>query len=203
MQSESESSQESIVESTLSSSTKSGSEKSCSSFSKADTNVVERILGLKIESLKRNFELRIEKLIDLLDVPDRLLEDAYKNLRDNLRTLEFPSDDVNKETKSVIIRSLLQAVNLYFLDKFNVQKDELLIEQELPVIWFKYHGKINLAVIRSTDKFDAGRGYFFVVECSMGDPLDRLKQCIMCLKRVQQLNPNEKVRIELRFSRSN
>ena len=169
------------------------------SFSEVYIDEVERIMGINFESLKRDLELKIENLLELQDVPDLLLDKAYNKVRNSIRTLGYPSDVVNKQTKSTIVSSLLQEINLYFLDKFNIKKDQLLIEQEVPIIWFKYRGKISFAITRSTDMFDGDRSYYFVVECSKSDPLDGLKQCIMYLHRVQRLNPNKNVRSELFF----
>lgn len=135
---------------------------------------------------------RVEKMVpNYRKAPDELLSNVYEALRDTLLTRAWPALTVNEQTKSSYVNALLQATNLYFIREQNVTSDNLQIVLENPAKVFDWKGWMDYAVVRQIQ--ERRQAYYFVVECKAGEPLLAMKQCVLYLRDLMNVNPKAQV----------
>lgn len=157
------------------------------SLSKAKRSEVNEKLGIELSTLESSMNHCTLKqmLPDIQDAPDALLNRVYNALCDTLTTHVFPELDINEKTKSSYVDSLLEAVNLFFIEEQKILASDLQTVEENPVKVFDWKGRIDYSIVRRVK--NQRRAYYFVVECKAGSPVIGLKQCVLYLKDIQKL----------------
>ena len=181
----------------------SGSEsKLNTALSKAGNDDVENVLSLKRGFINSMVD-QVKKLNanDLLknytEAPNDLVYRAFKLLRGSFQSKRYSEKGVSEAIRSFHIGRVLDDINLWFLQKFNVDQDQLEMAPEWPVARKPYKGKIDYAIFRTGKKIQkvsdwkrATKKYFYVVEMKAEDPLDGLRQGMIYLDKLKIKDQN-------------
>ena len=84
--------------------------------------------------------------------PDGLLNMVCKRLRVSLRAKRFPEKGVSEAIKSFHFGNIPKPINVYFLEKFEIEKEDLELTLDWPIDWKAYRGRIAFAAFRTGEK---------------------------------------------------
>lgn len=147
----------------------------------------EEIVEANLQDIIWNEDHQISTIFKVKEVPKSLLEEVYSEIVKSFSRSDYPSELIKENAKSPTIYSLLLKLGDHFAEKFNLIEDELIIKPEPSLVLNNVSGRMDYSIYRASTELR--NHYLLQIEVKKEGPRHGLKQIMLYLRRMEELNP--------------